>query len=203
MAELTKEQMSFLRDQKIPLSLMFNASGMRRADYQEVMRAEEKLFAYGVSACAKGGHTLRSRAGTCIQCDTAPIAYTLRHYGAAWVYVAGSLKRTLLKIGSSKDPEARVNELNRTGYGNTTDWDILAKVNCKHAGAVEFAVHKSLDSYFSPDQYQKQGKSQNSYELFRCGYSLARAALHSSLPPEERPMLKESSRVNHYEFTQP
>ncbi len=104
-----------MRDQKLPLSFMFDATGTRTKDYQEAMKLDERFFAFGVTACSRGGHqTIRSRTGDCIQCDTSKIAYTLRPYKTAEVYVAGSLKANLIKVGSSVDSDARVLELNRS-----------------------------------------------------------------------------------------
>ena len=76
MAEPSDDQRKFLRDQKLPLSFLFDASGMRKVDYEAVMKRDEKFFAFGVTPCSKGGHSLRTRSGHCIQCDTAKIAYT-------------------------------------------------------------------------------------------------------------------------------
>lgn len=126
MATLTDEQFKFLRSQNIPLSALFDATGMKKADYRLAMKSEEKSFAYGVTSCGKGEHTLRTRAGHCIQCNHSRIAYMLRHDARAYVYIAASAVGCLIKIGSSIDLAGRTDKLNRYQYGGQKDWQILA-----------------------------------------------------------------------------
>ena len=189
MANLTITQLKFLNEQEIPLTLLFDAKGLKRKEYQEAMKEEGKLFAYGVTPCGKGNHTLRSRNGDCIQCDTAKIAYTLRHYKSAYVYIAGSNSNGLLKIGSSVKPDIRVAQLGGLQYGDAEDWGILCKVKCTHAGLIEFRVHEKLKKYFFPSEYVKQGRVQKSFELFKCDFKIALESLQSILSKEENDTL--------------
>ena len=128
MNTLTSEQLHFLRQQKILLSTVFDASGMRTADYQQVMKAEGKSFAYGVTQCSKGGHALRTRKGHCIQCDHATIAFMLRHDKKAFVYIAASYGGRLIKVGSSEDVVRRERQLCDYRYGGQDDWHFLDRV---------------------------------------------------------------------------
>ena len=176
MATLTYDQLTFLRDQKIPLSFMFDASGMRKIDYEAEMTTQEKLFAFGVTPCSKGGHTLRTRPGHCMQCNTANIAYILRHYKDAYVYVAGSLRASLIKVGSSVDCDLRVRELNRIEYAGVNDWTILSTVRSEKSGMVEFLVHERLSDKQTRIPYTKDGRSQLGSESFSCDYNDAKSA---------------------------
>lgn len=184
MAELTPDQLAFLRSQAIPLSLLFDASGMRKPDYQAAMKEAGKSFAYGVTACARGGHTLRTRAGHCIQCNTANIAYALRHEAPAYVYIAGSFQGRLLKIGSSGDLPVRRDLLNSYRYGGQRDWQMLAWAHTSSAGRVEFRAHDRLARFRVSGEYFQGGKRRRCYELFRCDFSHAIDALRISLPSE-------------------
>lgn len=68
LAKLTKEQKAFLDRVGVPLSRVFDASGMRTAEYKQAMRDLGMWVAYGASPCEAEGHTLRSRTGHCVQC---------------------------------------------------------------------------------------------------------------------------------------
>jgi hypothetical protein len=101
---LTTEQLAFLESQFVPLSRTFDASGMTRREYQDEMKSLDLIVAYGVSACKARGHTLRTRAGHCCQCNTAALAFLLRFEDRGEVYVASSAKQGLTKIGVAKRP---------------------------------------------------------------------------------------------------
>jgi hypothetical protein len=182
MAELTSEQRAFLAAHAIPLSAVFDASGMRRPDYQATMKGLGKSFAFGVTPCNRAMHTLRTRAGHCIQCDTSKIAYMLRYDATAFIYIAGSANGQLIKVGSSGDVHERRGILNGFRYGGQSDWQMLAFANCPSAGRVEFAVHAELSPFQVPGRYTQGGKERSCYELFRCDFADARDAVCSELP---------------------
>ena len=194
MAELTPEQRAFLAAHGIPLSDMFDASGMRKSDYSEAMREAGKNFAFGVSACGKGAHTLRTRAGHCIQCDHAKIAFMIRHEAPANVYIGGSLRGEHIKVGSSGLVQERRMLLNSYRYGGHSDWGMLAWAFTPAAGRVEFDVHTKLARYSAPGEYWHGGVRRSCYELFKCNFDDALEALRDSLsdgvkitiPNEER-----------------
>jgi len=66
MLEILESQKDFLDSHKIPLSQVFDASGMRTKDYQEYMKEYDYGYAVGVTACQKMGHTLRDGHGHCV-----------------------------------------------------------------------------------------------------------------------------------------
>ena len=82
-------------------------------------------FAYGVTPCRKMGHTLRSLAGDCIQCNTHVIAFTNRYFDTGFIYVSISSSKELLKIGCTKNVENRTSGLNNLSYGGINDWKII------------------------------------------------------------------------------
>lgn len=176
MAILNSEQKEFIRKHKISEDLLFDASGMRRVDYREQMKQEEKYFAYGVTKCEKG-HSLRSRSGHCIQCDPAKITYTMRHTDIGWVYIAGSVKGQIIKVGSTKSKSIRAESLNRTVYGSFNDWEILCICNVKNMGKIESAVQSNLYKYRRSFGYKHDSSNHESDETFCCSYSKAFEAL--------------------------
>lgn len=171
--------MAFLRHHQIPLSKVFDASDHSRAEYQRVMRALDMLVAYGVTPCQRGGHTLRTRAGHCAQCNTAVLAYQLRNDGTGYVYIAYSKASRLVKVGTSGSPEARMASLNKFRYGGADDWEIHESVWCERSGEVEFAVHNALDAHRAPGQYMISSGMSECYELFSCAKSVAVKALRA------------------------
>lgn len=181
MAELTTEQRLFLLRYKLSPSLVFDATGMTRAQYQDAMKETGKLFAIGVTPCKKDGHSLRERNGHCIQCSTKDIAFLMRHFKNAFVYISASRTRSLIKIGFSTDPDSRERTLNSFSYGGASDWMVVGKVRVESAGRAEFDVHAKLSHFNLPQTYLHQGLSTKCLEVFSCSYPTARAAVASSI----------------------
>jgi hypothetical protein len=144
MVALKEDQSWFLASQGISESAVFDASGMSKRRYRLAMEREEKLFAIGVTPCARGGHTLRSRSGHCIQCNTANIAFIKRFYEEAFVYIADSRSEEVIKIGCSATPWNRESIINQLGYGRIYDWRLLYYAKFADAGKVEFGAHGQL-----------------------------------------------------------
>ncbi|MBP0589321.1 hypothetical protein J8I87_06225 [Paraburkholderia sp. LEh10] len=184
MAQLTSEQLAFLKSQKISLSLLFDATGLSQSQREAVMRQMDKKFYYGGAACQKAGHTLRTKAGHCIQCDTSKIAYQLRSSDPGYVYLAHSKTTGYVKVGFSKEhPQDRSLTLRNEAYGNIKDWDIKKIVRLeRNAGRHEFAVHELLESYRAPVVYEKtSGNFVECREIFKCDLAAALATFSSVL----------------------
>jgi hypothetical protein len=179
---LDPEQLAFLSSQKVPLSVVFDATGMRKVDYAEAMKSGGFHFAYGTTPCGKGGHTLRTRAGHCIQCDTSKIAFQMRHRTPGHVYLAGSAKTNLFKVGTTNDLAVREWQLRDWRYGGAADWEVLLSSHVANAGAIEFGAQHRLRHRSEPGTYIRDGRTQGCYELFRCSYDEAREALIAVLP---------------------
>lgn len=182
MAELSESQLAFLNSHNVPLSLVFDASGMRTADYKRVMGEEGKCFAIGVTPCARGGHRLRTRAGHCAQCDPAKIAYMLRHVSPGYVYIAGSVVGQLLKVGATESIGGR--RVSIRGYADLFDWQILAHAHCAGAGKIEGHIQTRLARFHVHRDYRKGPRRQTCYELFRCNFSRALDVLRSATGAE-------------------
>lgn len=177
MAILLSEQLEFLEAQSIPLTRVFNATGMTRERYRLHMEHLEAVVAYGTSPCKRSGHTLRTRAGHCAQCNTHALGFLLRYDEPGEVYVAVSARFSLVKVGTSQDARSRMNNLNSYGYGGASDWNVHSRVTCKKAGRVEFRAHRTLFTCRAKRTYMKTGDSVQCQELFTCSPDVAAEAV--------------------------
>jgi hypothetical protein len=200
---LTNEQMMFLKRQKIELFQMFNAQGLTKVEYHAEMKREDKLFAYGVKECGSG-HSLRTRAGHCIECNTANIAFMVRHNKRATVYVAASRSIGIIKIGSSTQLPVREEQIRKYAYAGATDWIIVSSVLCDNAGKVEKETQKKLKAFQWEATYVWEGRETDCYEVFKCGYPEAHKALIEVLPDNEKMLLIKNMRpdaAKNYNFS--
>ena len=200
MAKLTDDQRFFLKTQKLPLSQIFDASGMRKAAYAEAMKAAGANFAFGTTPCARGGHTLRTRAGHCIQCDTSKIAYQMRHHRAGFVYLAGSPSTAQLKIGSTGDLSDRESKLRDYAYGGAADWEIILSSFVQNAGRSSSPRRtSSAIALSSATMLALAGDSNatNYSGLHMSTYDEARAAVASSLPGGAKLFVGKEARARH------
>ncbi len=170
MLQLTKEQLDFLNHHNIPLSSVFDASGLTPKEYKPLMKDLDKSIAIGVTPCKKGDHILRLRTGHCIICNPEGFAHFNRHHENSYVYVAASKNCMKLKIGFTKDILNREESLNRTNYAGMNDWKIIYYIQCKNAGKIESKIQSGLSQFYSPGEYQKEGRIVACYELFQCDY---------------------------------
>jgi hypothetical protein len=168
MPMLSDEQREYLLRHKIPASVVFDATGLRRKEWQSQMKQLGLRFAFGVGPCKKGNHSLRSAGGNCIQCEPANIAFANRNYDDGHVYIAYSMEEVLLKVGVAKSVKKRINSLNSLGYAGATDWKVLHSIKVKKAGEVEFSIHADLASYHVSVTYLRDGNPVDCREVFRC-----------------------------------
>ena len=183
MAHLSDEQIIFLELQNIPMSRVFDATGLSPGLYQSIMSDLGMIIAYGVSPCDKNGHTLRTSSGHCAICNTSAIEFTRRYKENGLVYVATSLKENLFKVGMAVNTiEARLKSLNETGYGGITDWEMLRYAKCDEAARKEFEIQKHLSKYRIQKNYLRNGFVVNCRELFKCTTDEALKAFKAIIP---------------------
>lgn len=180
MPSLTLEQAEFLNQQNIPLSRVFDATAMSKSDYKMTMSALGMIIAFGVSACGKAGHTLRTRSGHCAQCNTAALAFLMRYDDPGKVYVAYSKAIGSTKIGVAGDHIGRLRSLNDQGYGGASDWIVRFYSAYDKAGRIECIAQQRLGKYRVPTYYYRSGKPIECQELFKCKPELAIRAVKSA-----------------------
>ncbi len=173
MATLTNEQKQFLEKQQVPLSRVFDASGLSPSTYRKIMSDLGMLIAIGVAPCKLSGHRMRTRAGHCVQCDTSKLAYLQRYDDDGHVYVATSIRAGLTKIGTANDASSRINTLNSHGYGGVNDWRLHQSFQCEKAGRIEFFAQSKLRSSRVGRKYIKNGMEVECQELFSCDVKIA------------------------------
>jgi hypothetical protein len=158
---------------------VFDATYYRPKDFKVLMKDFGYTVAVGVTPCPKG-HTLRDRHNHCLQCSTASLGFAARHHEPGYVYVAYSHEEYLVKVGASQDPEARVSDMNRHGYGSVWDWELWSRCYSADSGAVEARVHRALRDSLSPRSYTWAGKLTTCYEVFGCGPDEAEDAIREA-----------------------
>ena len=146
------------------------------------MKALDKWIAYGVTECERAGHTLRTRAGHCIQCDSKKVAYLMRHKEDGEIYVAYSARGNIVKVGTSKkSATVRLDGMNSDKYGGCSDWTIAYIVPAPQAGRVESKVHRTLAEHAISASYYKNGKITKCRELFSCSVGVAKRAIMEAM----------------------
>lgn len=176
---LTRDQIEFLAKHGVPEHNVFNATGMSTVVYKQRMGEGDYDIAYGTSACVKGGHTLRTSSGHCIQCDVVKLSFLLRHRRSGEVYIAESTMGTIIiKVGSGKSSVTRISGLNSELYAGRHDWTMKYHYGVKNMGLVESEVHAALSKFAITDKYYlKDGEKIFCREIFLCSDFVAINAL--------------------------
>ena len=173
---LTEEQLEFLKVHGISFDELFDASGMIQREYYPIMKREGKIIAYNLKPCING-HTLRDRQGHCPQCNPACLGYLRRSGASGVVYVAGSIKGRVIKVGYSKNVEVRAKSLIRTSYAELRDWEMLFAIRSIKAGKIEELVKSRLKRYSMVLSYKHDKGMQDATEIYWCDYMKAILAI--------------------------
>jgi hypothetical protein len=119
----------------------------------------------------------------------------------AYVYIAGSRRHSLIKVGWSESPVHRERLLSNIGHGGVHDWQLLYCANYQDAQKVEFAAHARLSCFVSPQTWVRENRIQETREIFACSYSEAIAALKDASSVEGEDAWEASpSTLQNYEF---
>ena len=167
MAKLTSDQIQFLDRLGVPLDKTFDATGRSRSYYSKIMEERSLEVAYGVTPCAKGNHTLRTRSGNCIQCNTANLRFQNRHIESGFLYLATSKLGGVIKFGVTQNISNRRLSLIETEYGGFSDWKIVLYSKVTEAGKIEKLIHSEISHLRVYSEYYKDGKMQSAYEIFK------------------------------------
>ena len=182
MTKLTISQLAFIKKNKLVINDLFDATGLKAFEWKRKMKELGKLVAYGVNPCSASGHTLRTRAGHCVQCNSAVLAYSRRHSENGDVYVAWSKTGGIAKIGCARDANLRINSLIETCYGGQKDWSLELIYECSEAGLIETATHQLLRKHeLKGITYLHDGRQQECSELFNCTLNKAKSALEKAV----------------------
>ena len=178
MKEFTKEQNEFLKRHNILKEEVFDATRYTKKEYHILMKQQGKIVAFNVFPCAKEGHTIRNRHGHCLQCDTAKIAFVKRGSKRGFVYIAGSIKGQVIKVGFTDSVIMREKSLNRDSYASFNDWELLYAGSALNAGKIEIQLKKELSRYnHSLNKYEHDDHLQKAIETLKCSYLKAKETL--------------------------
>lgn len=182
----------FLEKHKITKREVIDAKGQTMYQLADLMKSENKLFAYNTTQCSKG-HTIRSRSGHCIVCRPAGITFIRRSLETGNVYIAGSISKQYIKIGMTTVPlDHRFSRLNSRRVGNTNDWVLIKSIKCDFANMHEFAIQELLRKYrIEGDKYGDV----ESQEIFRCSYEKANSTLEKYFEENEIPIIEKKTHL--------
>ncbi|MER8482499.1 GIY-YIG nuclease family protein [Mesorhizobium sp. M1322] len=197
--QLTSQQHSEILRHRIPLSMVFDASDLSR---QQAIRAmsenNEMVMVNGIPCRKDRTHVLRTRHGHCVECNPAGLAFQDRHSQEGHTYLAGSERTGLFKIGMAVDPHRRERAINLQHYGGASDWKLLALVRSQRSGLIEYEAQRILAVYRVSGSYEKDGRKQSCYELFRCSHEAALTALKKSAALHGREVTMEVPPAGRY-----
>lgn len=169
-------EIEFLTRHGIELERVFDAYGLPRNLYQEIMREEGALIACRTNACRQG-HTLKTRSGHCPRCRPAALGFLKREEQRGFVYIAHSRSLGLCKVGFAVDPESRERSLNHSGYAGAVDWVVVGDQLTRVGGIDERRVHQALGAYRTSAYYVRDGVLVRASETYACDVDVALDAL--------------------------
>lgn len=178
MSDLNKHQIRFLEEHNISLKSVFDAKGLKKSEYSNLMKDLNKIVAFNVTPCSKFGHTLRTRAGHCCQCNPAYLEFQKRNDAEGIVYIAMSQIGKIVKIGFTKSVDIRSESLNRTEYGGLNDWKIIYAIESKDAGKIENKICSELSEFSHYIYYEHDNHTQLASEIFNINSTQAIKILH-------------------------
>ena len=188
---MEKYVLEFIEKLKLNKDDFFDAKGLSINYVYDEMKRLDKLFAYNTTPCQNAGHIIRDRHNHCIVCNTASITFMKRSRESGSIYIAGSIKRQITKVGMTTEKiENRVSKLNSRKVGNTNDWVVLKTFECIKVNFIELKIHKELEKYqISGDMY---GDTESN-ELFRCSFEKANEIVKKIFNDENHEIIKETN----------
>jgi hypothetical protein len=196
---LKPNELEFLKKHDVKADQIHDGQGQSPT----VRKAEAKRLGKTVvigPPCEAAGHRLRTRAGHCVQCDPKKLAFQQRHTAPGYVYIAGSLLGSVVKIGTASNLDQRHHQLRAEKYGGFSDWQILFHMHVEEGGKIEQRALEGLRKYNTPRLYIKDGIEQQSTEILNCNFSIALKALADSIGESQRDKVWRSSNWQTYEF---
>ena len=174
---MNKETSEFFEKHNIDLKFTIDAmQNVINENFKNLMRSQNKYYAYNTNLCEKG-HNIKSRSNHCLICDSYDIKIYKELYDSGFIYIAGSKKLKLIKIGSSKDnltvAKRQLSLNDKKGYAETNDWKILVSYFCDKRGFHEKEIHKLLKPNEAVGYVYTKDDLTNATEIYRCSYKKA------------------------------
>lgn len=170
--DLTPQQLVFLKHHKILPEDVYDARHLTPSQGSEEARAAGKRFMF--HPCSKeDGHWFKTRSKHCVHCNPQAISQQIRTTKTGYVYLAGSVSKSLIKAGYTNNFYEREACLNNDKYAGCEDWLILTYAKTDDAGAIENKIKSHLAPYKLISGYTKEGKTQKGQEVFTCSLKTA------------------------------
>ena len=166
--ELSQEQIDFLNLHNISRDKVFGATKYTQKTYRALMKEGGFIVATGVTKCNEGHHSLRSRSGHCVMCNSATLSFQKRHKNIGDLYVMHSPNTNLVKVGIADSAEERIVTVNKQAYGDVKDWRLVFWIRVTNAGYAEGRVHTLLSEYSEERYFYKGGSMVIAKEIFSC-----------------------------------
>lgn len=180
--DLTDDEVSFLKKHGISVCDLFDGTGMNSKQIKEPMKSLGFVVAFNSVHCKKNGHRLRLRNGHCLQCKPEGLSYYKRFYEPAFLYIAVSCSKGLVKVGITNNIKRRQSTLRSYKYGGVDDWSIRKSEYVDNAGTFESSIHRALSKYIKKDAvYTRNGIDIVSREVFTCHYNIASSAFNKAI----------------------
>ena len=179
---MNQREINFLSKHGLTSDDVYDGRNETRANYRINAKKIGKNIILG-RPCNAAGHRLKTRAGHCIQCDPAKLAYATRQQLNGYLYIAKSKSIRPIKVGFTSSINKRANSLNHGWYAGQSDWKIVFSQKLNNAGEIENAVKKKLGRYKATGHfYEKDGASQQATELFNVSIDEAISVIENCLP---------------------
>lgn len=137
MSDFTDDEQAFLARHGFTEYDVHDGRGQSKEWRASCARQAGKILVLTSVCCRAEGHRIRTRAGHCAQCKPASIGFTARETLSGHVYIAGTLRGRLVKIGVAGDIAQRERQLRAERYGGFGDWLILVHVWVNDCGKIE------------------------------------------------------------------
>ncbi len=173
MSIFTPTELAFIARHGFSEAEVYDGRGQSKERREREAREQDKVLVLSSARCRAAGHRIRTRAGHCAQCKPANIGFTKRETQTGYVYIAGSLKHCLIKIGCATDILQRERQLRAEGYGGASDWRVLIHDRVANMQKVERDISDRTPGQRAHRGYIKDGIEQFSAEVIRCSFSSA------------------------------
>jgi hypothetical protein len=192
----------FIKRHKLDKSMLFDANKNQISSVYGQMKKLGKQFAYNTIPCYQG-HTYRDRKNHCLICETSRITFQLRNSSEGFVYIAGSVRKRMMKIGVTDKVFNRESSLNKSGYADTDDWKILYWFYSEKIGEIENEVKSKLKVHNTLVPFLKYSKEHKiAEEVFFCGFDRIFTALKEVIHENDVAISQELLKSDHISFYQ-
>ncbi|PUE35533.1 GIY-YIG nuclease family protein [Limnohabitans sp. Hippo4] len=168
MAKLTKQELSILKALGISEAETLDVSKISsKAERKRAANEVGAKVTYGYTPHFKCGYCLKTPSGNCIVCEPKYLAYDKRYQDSGTLYIAYSIEKSYMKVGSTTKIKERSKTLRQQNYGGFSDWVISFSEDVHaSAGQIEEEMKRNLKDYKVEGEYIKDGKMQRAIEMF-------------------------------------